>query len=120
MATYSYKCPICENKQEVVKPMAESDSTELCDKCAFVMNRNYQADFGKQYHADIYPYPSTALGVHPEEVKHRMKFDSDMGVPTVYNSEGDPIMLNATHRRKFCRAHGVHDRNASYSDPVPD
>ncbi len=96
------------------------DGAVLCDVDSFAMDRDWQADFGKQRIADIYPYPSTALGVHPDQVAERMRFDKEAGVPTVYNDEGDPIMLNKKHRREFCRAHGVHDRNASYSDPVPE
>lgn len=119
MASYTFKCPACENRKVVIRPMAD-DSPVLCGKCAFVMNRDFKTDFGRQFHGDTYPYASSALGVHPDEVKHRMKFDRDMGVPTEYNSEGDPIMRSAAHRRQFCRAYGVHDRNAGYSDPVPD
>ncbi len=100
--------------------MRESDVPVLCEKCSFVMKRDYQADFGKQRFADIWPYASAALGVHPEEIQNRMAFDKEMGVPTEYDGDGDPIMRNATHRRDFCRAHKVHDRNAGYSDPVPD
>ncbi len=119
MPSYSYKCPNCGISRVVIKPMSKSGTRVKC-KCKATMNRNFQADFGKQYVGDIWPYPSAALGVHPEEVQHRMEFDRQMGVPTEYNSDGDPIMRNATHRRKFCRAHKVHDRNAGYSDPVPD
>lgn len=119
MPLYTYRCPACKVQKTVIRSM-KCDDAVLCDDCAFVMARDFKADFGKQYHGNTYPYASTAMGVHPEEVKHRMKFDSDMGVPTVYNDEGDPIMRNKTHRRKFCRAHGVHDRNAGHSDPVPD
>jgi hypothetical protein len=119
MPSYTYKCPACESVKEVVRPMSD-DSPVLCEKDAFVMHRDFKTDFGKQLHADIYPYPSTALGVHPDEIKHRMAFDAAKGVPTEYNSEGDPIMRSKSHRRAFCRAHGVHDRNAGYGDPVPD
>lgn len=119
MTTYTFQCPACDAKKVVVRPMTD-DSPVLCDVCAFVMERDYQADFGKQRVGDLYPYPSTALGVHPDQVAERMRFDKEAGVPTVYNDEGDPIMRNKKHRREFCRAHDVHDRNAGFGDPVPD
>lgn len=67
-----------------------------------------------------YPMASSALGVYPDDVPNRMAFDKAKGVPTEYNSEGDPVMRDKKHRREYCRAHGVHDRNAGFSDPVPD
>ena len=119
MPLYTYKCS-CGNRHQVTKPMSESERPELCKKCSFVMSRDFQADFGKQHHGDTYPYASAALGVHPDELPARMAFDKAKGVPTDYDGECDPIMRSKKHRREFCRAHGVHDRNASYSDPVPD
>ena len=118
MAIYTFKCS-CGHRQTVVRPMTNDDPV-LCEKDSFVMDRDYKADFGKQHHGDIYPYPSTALGVHPDQIAERVRYDREKGVPTEYNSEGDPIMRSKRHRREYCRAYGVHDRNAGFSDPVPD
>jgi hypothetical protein len=91
----------------------------LCDKCAFVMHRDFKADFGKQFHGDTYPYASAAMGASPGEIPELRKFDKEHGVVTNYNSECDPIFTSKSHRKKYCEAHGFYDRNAGYSDPVP-
>jgi hypothetical protein len=62
---------------------------------------------------------SYAAGVEPEEVPEMMEFDRQHGVQTEYNEEGDPVFTSAAHRKRYCEAHGIFDRNAGYSDPVP-
>ena len=75
MPEYSYKCPACKAKRSVVKTMAEATLPVLCDNDAFVMLRDYAADFGSQHHGDIWNKPSYALGVSPAEVPPMEKFD---------------------------------------------
>ena len=119
MPQYTYKCKACGNRQVVIRPMNESNQPVLCEKDAFVMTRDFKADFGKQHHGDTYPFASYALGVSPEEVPAMMAFDKEHNIPTNYDSDGDPIMRSAGHRKKYAEAHGFYDRNAGYSDPQP-
>lgn len=66
---------------------------------------------------DTYPYHSVAAGVSPSQVPDMMKFDAEHGVSTNYNRDGEPEFKDAGHRRNYCKAHGIVDRNAGYSDP---
>ena len=104
----------------MTKPMNEADLPVLCDKCSFVMHRDYKADFGRQRFADIWPMASYAAGVSPSEVPDLQKFDAEHGVPTNYTDDGDPIFTSPRHRKKYCEAHKLFDRNAGYGDPVPE
>ena len=117
MPLYSFQCTACENKQEVTRPMACEDPV-LCEKCSFVMQRDFQTDFGKQHHGDTYPYASYAAGVSESEVPAMRKFDKEHGVPTEYK-DGDPVMRSPQHRKAYLQAHNIFDRNAGYGDPVP-
>lgn len=116
--TYCFICS-CGKKQEVVRSMSESDLPVLCDKDGFVMDRNFSAELGPQRHGDIWPMESYAAGVHPKQIPEMREFDKKNGVPTDYSEDGDPILRGPGHRKKYCEAHGLHDRNAGYSDPVP-
>lgn len=119
MPIYSFICS-CGHKQQVNRPMAESDLPVLCEKDSFVMKRDFQTDFGKQKLADVWPLVSTAAGVHPDEIAEMQKFDAAHGLKgTQYTRDGDVIFENRTHRKKYCEAHGLYDRNAGYGDPVP-
>lgn len=118
MPIYSYKCN-CGQRQTVVKPMSEATLPVLCDKCAFVMHRDYKADFGKQHFGDIWPHASYAAGVHHKQIPEMMEFDKKHGVPTEYTEDGDPIHTSRSHRRKYHEAHGIFDRSAGYSDALP-
>ena len=99
--------------------MKDSDLPVLCDKDAFVMHRDYKADFGKQRFGDIWPYASYAAGVSPSEVPMMQEIDRKNGVPTDYSSDGDPIFRSKKHRKKYCEAHNLYDRNAGFGDPAP-
>jgi ssDNA-binding Zn-finger/Zn-ribbon topoisomerase 1 len=118
MAQYTFKCPKCEEIKVVTRPMSD-DSKVACDKCKTVMHRDYQTAFGKQRRCDTYPFASYAMGVSPSEVPDMVAIDKQLGVPTEYNGDGDPVMRDAKHRKAYVEAHGCHDRNAGWSDPVP-
>jgi len=118
MAIYSFRCS-CGNKQEVSRPMSESDLPVLCCVCAFVMVRDFVAESGRQHHGDIWPMASYAAGVHHKQIPEMRKFDREHEVPTEYTSDGDPILRGPRHRKRYCEAHGLFDRNAGHSDPVP-
>ena len=120
MPSYTYKCGKCGNRQTVVRSMTEPARIVLCEKDGETMTRDLQSDFGKQQHGDIWPLVSYAAGVHPDQVPEMMAVDKANGVPTQYSDEGDPTFTSRSHRRKYCRVHGIHDRNAGYGDPVPD
>ena len=119
MPAYSFVCKACQNKQEVVRPMSEGDLPVLCDRCSFVMTRDFKADFGRQHFGDIWPMPSYAAGVHPKQIPEMSKIDAEHGVPTEYTPDGDPIFTGPRHRKKYCEVHGLFDRNAGHSDPLP-
>lgn len=119
MTKYSYICNACGHKQEVVRSMKDDELPVLCDICSFVMRRDFQADFGKQRYGDIWPMTSYAAGVHHKQIPEMRKFDKEHGVPTDYSEDGDPVFRGPKHRRKYCEAHGLFDRNAGLSDPVP-
>ena len=120
MPQYTFKCSACGNRQTVIRSMAESDVPVLCEVDAFVMQRDYKADFGKQRFGEIWPFASYAAGASPSEVPALHEFDMKNGVPTDYSDDGDPIFRSPSHRKKYCEAHGLFDRNAGFSDPVPE
>ena len=119
MAIYSYICDACGHKKEVARGMNDDELPVLCDICSFVMCRDWQADFGRQHFGDIWPMASYAAGVNPKQIPEMRMFDAKHEVPTDYTEDGDPVFKSPGHRRKYCQAHGLFDRNAGHSDPVP-
>ena len=67
----------------------------------------------------IFGLESYAAGVNPKQIPEMRAFDKKHGVPTDYSPDGDPVFRGPKHRRKYCEAHGLFDRNAGLSDPVP-
>lgn len=66
-----------------------------------------------------WPMTSYAAGGHPDDIPEMQRIDKEHGVPTEYTNDGDPIFTSRKHRKEYCEAHKLFDRNAGYSDPVP-
>jgi len=90
-----------------------------CNQCHSIMQRDFQTDFGGPQHCGNWPMTSYAAGVHPKQIPEMVEFDKKHGVPTHYSEDGDPVFTSPSHRRKYCMVHGLFDRNAGLSDPVP-
>jgi len=43
MATYDYRCEICEVEKEINKPMSEAFNQELCPNCGSEMDKQMSA-----------------------------------------------------------------------------
>lgn len=99
--------------------MSESDLPVLCDIDAFVMDRDFAAELGRQHSGEIWPMASYAAGVHHKQIPEMRAIDKKNGVPTEYTEDGDPILRGPRHRKKYLETHGLYDRNAGYTDPVP-
>lgn len=98
--------------------MSRAGEVELCDNDAFVLNRDYQAEQGVRHCAGNWPMESDAAGVGVSQVTEAMAHSRSIGVPTDFNPKtGAAIFTSARHRKKYCEARGLRDRNAGYSDP---
>ncbi len=99
--------------------MKDRKLPELCPNDAFVMKRDFGAEGGvRKNHPGNWPMESYAAGVGADQVKEAMKEATKMGVPTEFNSKtGDAIFTSANHRKRYCEAMGLYDRNGGYSDP---
>lgn len=120
MPAYCFKCESCGNSESITRTMDKSDMPLACSKCGKGMTRDYPAEApGRRARCDTYPFASDALGGHPDDRAALTQEAIAFGVPTEINSAGNPIMRSASHRKKYCNALKIHDRNAGYSDPTP-
>lgn len=67
-----------------------------------------------------YPMVSYAAGVHPSQIAEQQAVLKAEGVRnTHFTKDGDPVFEDRSHRREYCEALGLFDRNGGYSDPAP-
>lgn len=100
MPRYCYLCPECDRKEEVVRPMSDSESTWRCIICDEDMERDYQAEMplvgagNRSYHK---PIVSDSLAMNPNQIpEHRRLF------PNVQvTSEGQPVFDNFSDHEKY-------------------
>jgi hypothetical protein len=66
-----------------------------------------------------WPMHSDAAGVHVTQIKQAYEHSVKIGCKTEFDNEGRAIFTSPQHRKRYCRAIGLCDRNAGYSDPEP-
>lgn len=60
---------------------------------------------------------SDAMGVHTSQAQEFYDESVALGVPTEFDKQGRAVFRDPSHRKNYCRAMGVHDRNGGYGDP---
>ena len=82
-----------------------------------IYRRDFRAEFCGKHTPGNWPMASDAAGVHPGQVDQAHEHARRVGIPTEFTADGRAIFTSRRHRRDYCRAIGLHDRNAGYSDP---
>ena len=76
MPQYKYSCPNCNCQLDVIKPMAEFNTQEICAICGTIMERDFNQNglhCGNKHYGT--PLISESLGIHPEQAaEHRKNF----------------------------------------------
>lgn len=114
---YCFKCPACGKKAEVFRTISECKKPEECPVCTEKMKRDFRTEQGGKRINEGWPMVSVAAGINPDQVGEYREFDKTMGVPTEYNSDGDVVFTSRAHRKRYCEAHRLFDRNGGYGDP---
>ncbi len=64
-----------------------------------------------------WPMESASCGVHPSQVGEAAQHAKDVGVQTEFcKKTGNAVFGDRSHRRKFLKAHGMHDNDGGYGD----
>ena len=50
---------------------------------------------------------SSALGIHPNQIKEAMAIDKKLGVSVEFKPDGRPVFDNSAHFRRYAKAHGI-------------
>lgn len=66
-----------------------------------------------------WPQHSIALAVHPKQIAKATAHSHKIGVPVTFDGQGNCILENRSHRKRYCEAIGAFDRNGGYGDPQP-
>lgn len=74
MSVYSFICPKCENKEERIRAMQNSDKRCMCTVCGIKMNRDLKADVpfvsGDYHNGAIH---SDSLAINPDQREEHLK-----------------------------------------------
>jgi len=74
MPCYTFRCKICGNKVELIRPMSDSQRPQACFICGSVMNRDYRSDIPHASNRDYTtPIHSDALAINPNQRKEHQR-----------------------------------------------
>ncbi|KKK69897.1 hypothetical protein LCGC14_2929440 [marine sediment metagenome] len=122
MPTYCYAN---ENGEVIEHVCSINKRPKTIKRGGVIYRRCFQAEWDhgrgpEGVHPGGWPIVSETSGVHPSQIKEAEAFTRKQGVPTHYTKDGRPILTNRSHRRKFCKAMGMRDRDAGYGDHSGD
>lgn len=119
MPTYCFRCPECGHAESEVRPMSKACGQKRCGNCGAVSNRDLRAE-----HCNFknctgnWPMESDAAGVDVSQAAEAAAHAKAIGVPTEFNPQtGNPVFTSRNHRKRYCEAVGLYDRNGGYGDP---
>jgi len=117
MPQYCFMCVECDTK--VVKTRAIKDRRKpvYCQKCESPCIRDLGAEHKVCKSTTGWPMYSDAMGVHPDQIPEAVESAKRHGVPTDFLPDGRVEWTSPSHRKNYCRAYGVHDKNGGYGDP---
>lgn len=121
MPTYSYRCESCGCLTNRVRRIPQRNDPVPCAECGGTAEREMSSEMSGQLREPPgnWPMHSYAAGVSPTQREEAYEASVRMGVPTRFDKNGDAIFTSPHHRRKYCEAKGLFDRNAGHSDPKP-
>lgn len=77
MPIYCYKCPDCDVREEVVRPMNRRNDGLQCPDCDILMTRDFASEQGSKKFAVGHRYFSSSMGVHPDQIQEEKKLHPD-------------------------------------------
>jgi hypothetical protein len=117
MPAYCYTCS-CGHEFARVLPVISCRKSVRCPKCHSLAKRDIAREHGGNVHRPgNWPLKSDAAGVHPLDVTEAMAHASSIGIPTDFTADGRAVFTSARHRKAYCQAIGMYDRNGGFSDP---
>ena len=97
--------------------MADSEKPKVCE-CGETMARDIPTEMGQHKQTPgNWPMASDAAGVSPTQAQEAMAHATSIGIPTDFDRQGRAIFTSARHRKAYCEAIGLYDRNGGFSDP---
>lgn len=82
------------------------------------MQRDYIKEHtGVKHVPGTWPMYSDAAGVHPDQRKEAYEASVKQGCPTNFDALGRAVFTSQKHKKQYCEANGLYDRNGGYGDP---
>ena len=118
MPIYQFQCEQCGERLERIMPVQRFKFHPRCPQCGQKMFRDVIGEQrGVASLPGTWPMYSDAAGVAPKQVQEARAHSVRIGIPTDFTSDGRAVFTSRLHRKRYCEAVGLYDRNAGFSDP---
>ena len=123
MPTYTYKNQDSGQILTKIWPIAKMLEEEGDNDGITVDGRFYYRSYTDEHRhrpeggCAAWPQRSDAAGAHPDQCKEFSENSAKMGVPTEFDGKtGQAIFTSRSHRARYLKMAGLHDRNGGYGD----
>lgn len=83
-----------------------------------IVTRDLRAEHGGfKNTSGNWPMKSDAAGVAADQVDEARAHSESIGIPTDFTPDGRAIFRSRQHRKRYCEAIGLYDRNGGPGDP---
>ena len=108
MPIYCYKCTECGKTEEEFFPIDDRKLVIDCPDCGAPAERDLVSERPGRLGSTeaIWPCPCDALGVNPDQCKEAHNDSVRQGVPTDFNSDGNPVFTSLSHKRRYAKTQG--------------
>ena len=120
MPIYCYKTEDGEVVERVFAMKDVEETIVLEDGRTATRDFKAEHNYGGVGTGGNYPRNSSALGVHPRQVKDFEKHSREYGVPTHFTKGGEAILTDKAHERKYSRLRRCYQNNAGHGDATPN
>lgn len=114
MPNYTFACDQCDDYVDIKGSMHDPPQPMVCEGCGNMRYRIYNKRCAAP--PSCWPQFSDAAGVGAHQVGEAYKKSLELGVPTEFTKDGRAIFTSREHRKRYCAAFGLYDRNAGYGD----
>ncbi len=123
MPYYDYKNPETNERTSIFMTISEMEKRSSADMSIEIEGVRWERDLYSEHNGSgttscaIWPMKSDAAGIHPNQVGEFRKDSLRKGVPTDFDPKtGQAIFRSRSHRAKYLKAYGMHDKSGGYGD----
>ena len=111
MPEYCFRCPQCNKRVSVLRPMKDWDKPKSCPHCSSYMGRDLAAEHTNSRSTYKKPIEMFSVAVDPEDISAFRQRNPGVDVAEKGPLTGVPIARSRTEKLSILKNEGFHENN---------